>query len=108
MFDVSTTTRWFSGLLNQNNIALDGVSTVTYNSMIGQQVIIVGGHTNGSATFNVNGYQGEYFQIQYPFKFVLTKVYLKTSGGNEFARAPKILHIFGSIDGSTWTLVDTI
>jgi hypothetical protein len=109
MFDVSTTTRWFSGLINQSNVQING-STITYDQAAYDWTTgnYLGGRANGTATFNTNGYQGEYFQIQYPFQFIVTKVYLKTSGGNEFARAPKILYIFGSTDGTSWTLVDTI
>jgi hypothetical protein len=110
MFDNSTVTRWFSGLQNTSNITLNGVSTVAYDRPCYDWTTgnYVGGRADGAATWNTNGYQGEYFQIEYPFNFLLTKIYLRTSGGNEFARAPKILYIFGSSTGSSWTLVDTI
>jgi hypothetical protein len=51
------------------------------------------------------GDQGKYFQIKYPFNFVLTKIYLRKSGGCEFARGPKTLY---GINGTTWVLVETI
>jgi hypothetical protein len=110
MFDSSTTTRWFCGLNGGNNIKLDGVSTILYDRACYDWTTgnYIGGRADGTATWNTNGYQGEYFQIQYPFNFVVTKIYLKTRSGNEFARAPKILYIFGSSTGSSWTLVDTI
>jgi hypothetical protein len=111
MFDSSTTSRWFSGLTNQSNpnILYNG-SSLTYDraAYIWETGVYQGGRANGTATWSTNGYTGEFFQIKYPFNYVLTKIYIKTSGGNEFARSPKNLNIFGSNDGTTWVLVSSI
>jgi hypothetical protein len=109
MFDTSTTTRWFSGLPNQTNLLLDG-TTLAYDqpAYIYTTGAYQGGRADGTATWSTNGYLGEFFQIKFPFNYVLTKIYITTTGGSEFSRGPKILHIFGSLDGTTWVLVSTI
>jgi hypothetical protein len=108
MFDNSTTTRWFSGL-PQSNTLYDG-STLTYDRAAYDWTTgnYVGGKSDGSATWSTSGQLGEFFEIKFPFKYLLTKIYLRSSGGNEFARTPKILNICGSDDGITWTLVSSI
>jgi hypothetical protein len=109
MFDTSTTSRWFSGLSGQSNTLYNG-SSLTYDrdSYIWATGVYQGGRADGTATWSTNGYTGEFFDIKYPFNYVLTKIYIKTSGGNEFARSPKNLNIFGSNDGTTWVLVSSI
>jgi hypothetical protein len=69
MFDSSLTTRWFSGLSSaQHNITETGgklfYNRPGYDWVTGNYQ---GGRTDGTATFNTNGYTGEYFQIQYAF-----------------------------------------
>jgi hypothetical protein len=108
MFDNNDTTFYFGGVNAGTNYKIDG-STATYNrnayTINTAPAPYVGGNTNGTATFNTNGYQGEYFQIQYPFMYVLTKIYLKGQAGIYYTRAPKRIYILGSNDGTTWTYI---
>ena len=83
MFDTSSTSRWFSGLPNQTNLLLDG-TTLAYDqpAYIYTTGAYQGGRADGTATWSTNGYLGEFFQIKFPFNYVLTKIYITTTGGN--------------------------
>jgi hypothetical protein len=64
----------------------------------------------GSVTTSVNGTNilGEYVQIYLPFKFFLKKYQLKNSVGDAGGGMPTIGYLLGSINGSTWVLLDTL
>jgi hypothetical protein len=50
-------------------------------------------------------YQGEYFQIQFPYQFYLTSYQLRPI--SPFTQFPTLFYLFGSTNGTTWTLIDT-
>lgn len=104
--DLSQTSRWITGSLNGTAILLNG-SSITYDrvSYISNTGAYQGGRSDGTTTWSTNGYLGEYFQIKFPFNYILTKIYMITS---EITRGPKILHIFGSHNGSSWIHVTQI
>lgn len=104
--ELSNTSRWISGGLSENAVLLDG-SLMTYNraSYIWNTGAYQGGRSDGTATWSTSGYLGEYFQIKFPFNYILTKIYMITS---EITRGPKILYIFGSHNGSSWIYVTQI
>jgi hypothetical protein len=111
MFDNNTTTFYFGGVNAGTNYKLDG-STSTYNrnayTINTAPAPYVGGNSAGTATFNTNGYAGEYYQIQYPFMYILTKIYIQGQAGIYYTRSPKKLYIFGSNDGTTWTYITLV
>lgn len=108
MFDNDANTFYLSGVNAGVNYKLDG-TTSTYNrnayTINTAPAPYVGGNSNGTATFNTNGTTGEYYQIEYPFNYVLKKIYIKGQAGIYFTRSPKRLNIFGSNDGITWVFI---
>lgn len=109
MFDGDVNSLYMCGVNAGTNYKLDG-TTATYNrnayTINSTPAPYVGG--SSGTVWNTNGYNGEYFQIQYPFNFILTKVYLMGEAGGTYSRSPKTMYIFGSTDGTNWTYVDVV
>jgi hypothetical protein len=71
-------------------------SALTYNA---------DGSYNGTTT-QTDGYTGEWLQIQFPTPIILYSYsMINRSGFN--ARTPKNFRIYGSTNGTNWTIVDT-
>jgi hypothetical protein len=108
MFDNNPNTFFLSGVNGGVNYKLDG-TTSTYNrnayTINTAPAPYVGGNSNGTSTFNTNGIAGEYYQIEYPFNYVLKKIYIRGQSGVYYSRSPKKLYIYGSSDGITWIFI---
>jgi hypothetical protein len=67
--------------------------------------------TSGTVTVaNAVNYYGDWLQIQFPSAFVPVSYSIapqSLSGGTASVNTPETWYFFGSIDGSTWTLLDT-
>lgn len=104
MFNGNASNFYMCGVNGGVNYKLDG-TTAVYNrnayTINTRPATFVGGNTNGTVFWSTNGIRGEFFQIEYPFNYVLTKIYIRGEA-KYFTRSPKNLYIFGSNDGSTW------
>lgn len=104
MFDNNTSTYYMCGVNTGTNYKLDG-TTETYNRnayvINTAPATFQGGNSNNSAYWSTNGYIGKYFQLQFPFNFVLTKIYMAGEVEGTWTRSPKTLFVFGSTDGTT-------
>jgi hypothetical protein len=66
------------------------------------------GDYNGLTTMTAEGitYSGEWNQIHLPYQFLLKSYnYITFQDANT---TPKVLHTFGSLDGTTWNLIGTV
>lgn len=117
LFDNNTTTYWTCGTNGGTNYQLDGSTISAYNRSPyfpnATPASYRGGNDNNLATWSTTyntslNVTGEYWQVQFPFQFMLTKVYMIGESGTNVGRSPKSLYILGSTNGSTWTLVQIV